>query len=130
MKTKLSFFILLCAFSFTGCFTTQETDTSDLLVNCWTHSHEEDAQDGKQIFRPCDFKSFGPSHYRNKLVLKANQNAEYLELSPTDAHTMQPGKWVYDAKSKILRIMNAAGTVISTFTVISIESDKLLLQPA
>lgn len=103
------------------------TGHENALVQCWIHSYEEQAEGGTDWYRPCDYKEFGPSHYRRRLVLKENNEAEYLELSPIDAHSMKPGRWEYDKGTKSLRILDAQGNEVWSFMVVSVEADKLEL---
>src|SRR5690349_15784584 len=90
------------------------------LIKCWVHSYEEQAEGGTDWYRPCDYKEFGPSHYRRRMILKENNEAEYLELSPIDAHTMKAGRWEYDKGTKALRILDAQGNEVWSFIVVSV----------
>lgn len=69
------------------------TVTEEALIGCWTHSHEEDDNSTKKIFRPCDYKTFPISRFRHHIELKSDGQCEYLYLEPTDRHSMRKGTW-------------------------------------
>lgn len=125
-KLQLLAAAFLLILTFISCRDTSNQNSIDpQLIGCWLHSYEEQAAGGSEIYRPCDYKEFGPSHYRRRIILKENQEAEYLELSPVDAHAMKPGTWEYDTNKKILRILDTNGNVVWSVTVLSIAKDKL-----
>jgi|SRR5687768_1440243 len=99
------------------------------LINCWIHSLEEqnNVQGPPDIFRPCDYKDFGPARYRHKINLKADNQAEYLVLSPIDAHYTEEGTWEFDDVNSILRILDASGEIFYEYEVLEIQEDKLIL---
>ena len=98
---------------------------SQLLVNCWTHSHEEELYDGIRIYRPCDFKDFGPSRYRDKIDLAIDRTASYTVLSPVDAHTTEEGGWRYFSDEGILRILDNDGKFVRDYEIVELLEDKL-----
>jgi len=90
------FVLLFCISSlsiFNSCGRNLTSNSDSLIINCWTDSHEEATHDGSDIYRPCDFKAFPPSRYRNAFTLKEDGTCNYLVLAPDDAHHFLDGKW-------------------------------------
>lgn len=81
----------------------------ELLINCWTHSIEEDPDGSTQIYRLCQSMVFPASRFRMTFDLKANGTCEYLELSPVDAHNMVNGTWTFDEVSQRLMLFAEKG---------------------
>ena len=126
-------FLLIGMASILLCFSCKKS-SEDLgpafLINCWIHSYEEEnnVPDVPAIFRPCDYKDFGPARYRHKINLKADNQAEYLVLSPNDAHYTEEGTWEFDDVNSILRIRDQSGEIFYEYQVVEIQEDKLLLE--
>lgn len=106
---------------------THSNSKSPVIEKCWTNSYEEATNTDQQIFRPCDFKDFPPSHYRLRFDLSSGNVASYLLLSPVDAHHMVPGTWSYDESSKALIIKDSTGVSAHTYQVIDLAADKLVV---
>lgn len=106
-----------------SCSTVKNTDTS-LLKNDWKHAYEED-KDGISVFRPSISQDFAPSMYRLQLILKDSNEAEYLVLSPVDAHYMESGKWDYDAGTRQLVITDKEGKTVHQYEIVEV-TDNLL----
>lgn len=104
---------------------TDKTSESPLLANCWTHSYEEEAQDGLKVFRPCDYKTFPPSRYRNTFTLNADKTCNASVLAANDGHYSEKGSWTFDADNKILKINNGQ---LVTYKVVEIMTDKLVVK--
>lgn len=82
---------------------------SEFLINCWTHSMEEDPDGNTQVYRTCDSMNFPNSRFRMVFDLKSDGSCEYLELSPVDAHTMVPGTWTFEMGTQRLMIFAEKG---------------------
>lgn len=82
---------------------------SEFLVNCWTHSMEEDPDGSTQVYRTCDSMNFPASRFRMVFDLKADGSCEYLQLSPVDAHSMEPGTWTFEIGTQRLMIFAEKG---------------------
>ena len=98
-----------------------------LLLNCWTHSYEED-ESGLNIYRPCVFKEFPKSRFRQQFTLAENEEASFLVLSPNDAHFFEKGKWYYKSEGKMLHIQNENGADQMKFEIIECTSDKMVVK--
>lgn len=129
MKNYLHLLILSCALWIAACDDPSNRSAApSSLLNCWTHSYEEETQQGTELFRPCDYKEFGPSHYRQRMILKEDNQASYLQLSPVDAHTMVDGTWQYNNQTKTLRILDSTGMEFRNYIVERITADQLVLR--
>ncbi len=98
---------------------------NSFLANCWTHSYEEQTQDELKIYRPCAYKTFPPSRYRNTFTLNADNTCQASVLSPTDAHYNQGGNWTFNENTKILEINNGQ---VKIYKVIELTKDKLTVK--
>ena len=107
---RLSTLILLLAFSI-SCTTNLEEEglRTDFLVNCWTHSMEEDPDGSTQVYRTCDSMDFPDSRFRMVFDLKSDGTCEFLALSPVDAHMMVPGTWTFESGTQRLMIFADKG---------------------
>ena len=99
-----------------------------LLVECWTHSHEEDQSDDTKVFRPCDYLEYPKSRFRAVYDLKSNKDCVFLILSPNDAHYFEAGTWECSEKTNLLVIKNELGEHVQEFKVEKIEENKLVLR--
>ncbi len=123
MRKKFITILLLLAVVFIGCNSTKNIDAS-LLKNSWTHAYEED-ENGVSVFRQTDSQEFAPSMYRLNLFLKDQNQAEYLVLSPVDAHYMETGLWRYDTNSNRLIVTDTSGKTVRQYQVLEV-TDNLL----
>lgn len=129
MKNYLFLIVLAWAIPNTGCDEPGKQPVAlTALLKCWTHSYEEETQSDRLIFRPCDYKEFGPSHYRQRILLKADDQASYLQLSPVDAHYMVDGTWHYEDQTKTLQIFDSTGMIVRNYIVELIAEDQLVLR--
>lgn len=126
MKQLILFLTLITWIGLTSCNTVKKADIS-LLENNWTHAYEED-KDGVRIFKPSQSQDFAPSMYRLNLVLKANNEAEYLVLSPVDAHFMETGKWKYNADTRELLITDNDNRPVHRYKVIEVTNNLLQME--
>ncbi len=120
-------FIISCNDKAVSADTTNPNSKNTLIQKCWTNSYEEATDGGPQIFRPCDYKEFAASHYRLRFELNPDNVANYLFLSPVDAHHMVTGTWSYDESSKALIIKDSTGVSAHTYQLIELASDKLVV---
>lgn len=107
---RLSTLILCLSFAL-SCATNMEENSlrTEFLVNCWTHSMEEDPDGSTQIYRTCDSMDFPSSRFRMVFDLKSDGSCEYLELSPVDAHMMVKGTWSLESGTQRLMIFAEKG---------------------
>ena len=119
-----SIFFVIAIFA---CKSSQSITSDFNLLNCWKHSYEEDV-DGFMIYRPCDYKTFPASRYRNTFKLMESGESSYLVLAPTDRHYMEDGQWTYNASSKVLTISNKSGETQLKCSVVEIAKDKLRIK--
>lgn len=102
-----------------------EISYSDLLINCWTHSMEEDPDDNTQVYRQCQSQDFPPSRFRMFMDLKSDGTCEYLELSPVDAHQSVKGSWIFDQNTEEFSILNHAGKPVFESKITNVEADRI-----
>ena len=103
-------------------------NADSLLINCWKHAYEEETPGDLKVYRPCDFMEFPPSRYRSTYIFKDNNACDYLELSPNDAHFFSTGRWEYNAETGILLIKDKNDMVLTTFAVVELAADKLVVR--
>ena len=101
------------------------TTSDPLFLKCWANAFEEQGTDSILIFRPCATHTFPTARYRNTITFNQNGEAEYSELADNDAHTMEQGKWTYDAQRKKLMILNKSNAVVHEYLVVEIGEDVL-----
>ncbi|MDO5524137.1 MAG: hypothetical protein Q4G48_08865 [Bacteroidia bacterium] len=120
---KILFVFCAALIALASCNTVKKADNS-LLKNSWTNLHEEN-QDGVMVFRPTHSQEFAPSMYRLVLDLKDNNVAEYLVLSPVDAHYMESGKWRFDSNTQQLTITDKDDKTVHAYQVLEVTKDLL-----
>jgi hypothetical protein len=129
MKKSLLFICII-----PGLFTISCNDPDKVSLNhdeflkCWTYSYEESAGGDDLLFRPCDFKEFPASRYRDRFTLYETTEATYLQLGLADGHYTVPGTWNYNDEAKLLTILNTSGDTVYHYHVHKIETDKLILK--
>ena len=111
-------------------FGQKDSTTIDLsfILKCWTNSREEAAQSSTSIFRPCNYKTFPPSRFRDQIQFELDGKCLYLYLAPNDAHHLVPGKWIYDKPNQNILITDTTGHIVYNFKVISISKDLFRVQ--
>lgn len=125
---------LLLVSILSGLFTVSCNDPDKVSLNhdeflkCWTYSYEESEGTDVLLFRPCDFKEFPASRYRDRFTLYKTTEATYLQLGLADGHYTVPGTWNYNDETKLLTIKNSSGDTIYNYLVNKIESDQLILK--
>ena len=106
------------------------SNNTDLLLNCWKHSREEDPADRTyQVYRPCDSMEFPRSRFRGRLSFQENKSCEYRVLSPTDAHYNATGAWEYDSDKQIVFIKNEENEVVVEYQILELTDKMLKLKP-
>ncbi len=118
-------FILLISFSCSSNTEMLESLNTDLLINCWTHSMEEDPDNETQVFRQCDSMVFPASRFRMFMDLKADGTCDYLELSPVDAHQTVKGTWLFDDSQLQLSILNEKGGTVFESKIGTLAADRI-----
>ena len=108
----------------------KDSTTIDLsmIQGCWINSREESSQFSIYIFRPCDYKSFPLSRFRDRIQFEPDGECSYLYLAPNDAHHMVTGKWIYDKLKQNIEITDTYGHIAYKFKVISISKDMLKVE--
>jgi len=122
--------LFLCLAFTISCTTNMDEDSlrTDFLVNCWTHSMEEDPDGTTQVYRTCDSMDFPASRFRMVFDLKADGSCTYLELSPVDAHMMVPGTWSFENGTQRLMIFAEKGDPAFMMTVEKLEEQVVELR--
>jgi hypothetical protein len=132
MKTKIETYLLLIVVATLPFASFGQKDSSKLekspILNCWTNSREETKSLDTLIFRPCDYKEFPASMFREIFEFKPAGKCTYLYLAPNDQHHMVEGSWIYDEKKQTLIIKDRSGKVVYNFKVYSIKNDLLALE--
>ena len=123
MKNKILFVLFVSVLVLASCNTMKNTDNS-FLKNNWTHSYEEDKGDVR-VFKPTSSQDFAPSMYRLSFVLKENNEAQYLVLSPVDAHYMEAGQWSYNPNTHQLVITDKNDKTVHQYEVIKVTNSIL-----
>lgn len=106
LSTFLFIFITLVS---CGSNPEEELVREEFLINCWTHSMEEDLDGRFQIYRTCQSMTFPESRFRMVFDLKSDGTCEYLELSPVDAHRMVKGTWTFESGTQRLMLFAEKG---------------------
>lgn len=129
IDAKIQMFIIgaLLLLASTSCKDPQEVSVDMLLLNCWTHSYEEQTSDDIRVYRPCDFKEWPNLRYRESFTLQDNSEANYLVLSPSDAHYFSNATWIYNQDSSKLNIFDS-DSIVRNYEVIEVKADKLVLK--
>lgn len=99
----------------------------DLLQKEWKHSYEE-SSGNIEIYRPSDYKTFAPSHFRQVYSFKNNGQCDYLVLHPADAHYMTNGTYTYNPDSKIVMVKAKDGKQVVQFEVLELGADIMKIQ--
>lgn len=118
-------FILFITFACSSSIEMVESLNTDFLINCWTHSMEEDPDNETQVYRQCDSMVFPASRFRMFMDLKADGTCEYLELSPVDAHQAVKGTWLFDDAQQQLSILNEKGGTVFESKIRTIAADRI-----
>jgi hypothetical protein len=99
-----------------------------VIQKCWTNSREEANQTSTFIYRPCDYKTFPPSRFRDRIEFEENGKCSYLYLAPTDGHYMVQGEWTYDKSKQVITIKDKSGHIAYNFKAISVDYYLLKLE--
>jgi len=89
---------------------------------------EEDPGDGRQIFRPCDSQEFPASRFRMTMTLRSDGSAEYLEMSPIDAHQLVEGRWAFDESQREFQLLNDKEENVLRATLEDLQNDRIALR--
>ena len=130
MKKYLFILGILSVVLFTHCEQEKLSDLDldlDLIEKSWTHSQEEENENGYSIYRPSDCKEFPPSRFRQHFDFKDNHVCSYLVLSPNDAHYVQEGVWKYDESTNTIKIMSET-EVVFEFQILELDKNILKLR--
>ncbi len=98
------------------------------LCNCWMHSREEqESNSDDRIFRPCDYKEFPPSRFRQSYTFNSDGSCKYLFLAPTDGHYNKDATFTFDNESKELVIKKKEGGEMR-MQLLTLEKDLMLIK--
>ena len=129
MRNLVLFIVVLTSvMTITSCEKDDEINQLSLLRKSWTHSYEEKALEGVQIYRPSDYKDFQSSWYRQIFNFEDNNECDYYVLAPNDAHFMASGSWDYNDKINIIKVFNSDSEMIYEFEVVVLTDDLLKLK--
>ena len=126
----LSLFAILIVLISSACDQTKDPSVidPDLLLNCWTHVHEEDVEEGR-YFQPCDLSELPASRYRATYDLQEGGVCTYMVLAPNDAHYSLTGTWEYDAKNAQLKVYDADQILVADLEVLELTENRLIVSP-
>lgn len=96
------------------------------VIGCWTQSIEEENTE-ERVYRPCDYKEFSTERFRMVFDLFDDHTCEYKVLSPSDAHFMTSGIWLFE--SDVLTIYDYDGEIQLEGIVKKLSSNRLVLAP-
>ncbi len=92
------------------------------LTTTWRHSREEDVSDVR-CFRPADY-AFPPSRgVRTSYTFKADYTGFKGSTAPNDAENRE--NFTYKMQNNVITLN--VGKNIETYTIVSIDKDKLML---
>jgi hypothetical protein len=100
----------------------------DFFYNCWKASLEEDDNvTGFEIkaYRPCDYKEFRPSLYRQTFSFNRNGTCLYLRMAANDAHYNAEGKWYYRRRDGLITIKDSQDKVVFKIRVRHLDKNKM-----
>lgn len=113
--------IFLLLFLLNGCNSQEKPE----LYQHWIHSHEEDnTTEGYRTYRPSSY-NFPPSRGRDGFEIKKNGVVLAHPIAPTDGNLTVERKWKIDGDQLIMEDDKG----ISTFQIISIHPEKIVLKP-
>ena len=112
----------------TSCEKKQKGFQASLLEKSWTQSFEEKTSDDIEIYRPSDYKEFPIARYRQVFSFHDNNVCEYLMLAENDAHYMEKGKWEFDDKPNIIKVLNSDSEIIYEFEIVGLTDELLKLK--
>ena len=103
------------------------------LVGSWTHAFEDEPE-GSAVdwYRPTLSRDWTEAWFRMRFDLYQDGTAQYMWLSPVDAHEMRPGTWQFDPKDdRIVRIYDQQGVLLErvSFRIVGLEDDLLRVEP-
>jgi hypothetical protein len=96
-----------------------------LLVQSWTHSHEEDTP-SERVFRPATFK-FAPSRGRRSFQLGAGGELRDGVPGPDDRPVASTGQWRLVQPDQLELVPSGAGASTEQLKVVSVAPDKLVV---
>lgn len=123
MKIHYLFLVLLLA----GCSSTRRATNAfgEVLFQRWTHSYEEDTS-GQKIFRPTGY-DFPPSRGREGFEVRKDGVFIRHAIGRADYPEKVEGRWKMKGKDRV--IVDLPSTSVFELTIISIEKNRLVVQP-
>ncbi|WP_367392345.1 hypothetical protein [Lewinella sp. LCG006] len=126
----LGFSFILLSTGFTACDQAKDAAIFDteLLLNCWTHVHEELLEEGR-YFQPCDFSDLPISRFRATYEFQEGGVCTYMVLAPNDAHYSLTGTWEYDAGNAHLKIYDTDQVIVADLEILELTKNRLIVSP-
>ncbi len=119
--------IILFLSLITACHSVKNKTTNSDLYQTWTDSREENKVNASsKIFRPSTFKKFPASRFRMKYSFNENGTCTYSWLSPIDRHEQRACTYIF--KNNNIQLFDAKKTKLKTLKVLSLSSNKLIIQ--
>ncbi len=104
---------------------TKKTPLPKEFFTCWKAAYEENDEKAKtQVYRPCT-NQFGPSRFRLSIEFSSDGKCKYLHAGPTDNHYFVEGKWIYNARTKVVTVLNDKKKLAYKFKVVEAKGDIL-----
>lgn len=132
MHTRLMRFPVLCLLALMVWACPKEEATHEqltqALAGCWTHAYEEEEANGPKFYRPCDYREFPPSRFRDFFDLAQDGSCEFAQLAANDAHGTQTGSWEYDASGQLIIIRSQEGNVVRRLIIENAAEDLLMIR--
>ncbi len=127
---KVFFYSLVFLYFPIVCFGQVDSSYFDIsaIHKCWTNSREEEKQSSVSIYRPCDYKIFPASRFRDRIEFEENGKCSRLFLAPNDGHYMIQGEWTYNKLKQIITIKDQSGQIAYHFKVISLNKDVMKIE--
>ena len=99
------------------------------LYQSWTHSWEEDTQDGVQVFRPTTSMEFPGAHFRQVYRFGQDRTGERLVLHPADAHSMESMSWTWDRRNpRLVHLADPAGNEVASFEILELTPQLMRIR--
>ena len=104
----------------------KNSDSDYPFIGCWMHSYEENpSYESPYFFRPCNFKEFPVSRFRQSFEFMENGDCRWLELADNDAHYFENGTWELNEENMTISVKDKKGNTRFDLKLVEIEKDLL-----
>ena len=128
----VKFFIALCIIVFCSIGLTQDNSIDKYdLIGCWKYYPEENKFFPDFIvYRSCNYESIfsKPMKSRFEMNLKSNGECVYSKIGTYDFQTTSSGKWIFDATTNELKIIDSDENVFRKYKIERLDKDLLGLK--